>query len=430
VSLEEEDSEKIVHRSTHLFLILLVLTMVLFILWIFIGRLGVSSKAEGVVFPSTKMKSIQHLEGGIVQSIHVKEGDLVQAGQVLLRLETVANASEIAELKTLILSTKIDILRFQAELKIQDKLIFPKVYVSKNKTLTIQAQQLFLSRMRTLSGNINLQKKQIQQTQHAMTEVKARMKNSALSLKLIKEKIAISKDLLKDDLTNRFSHIDLLREKNSINSKLEEDTAVLKKSAALLLEKRLDLEKVHNEFKEDVRKKLEAANRTLQNLNEKIARFSDALRRTEIRAPVNGVIKQLYVVTKGGVVKPGETVLDIIPSGDQLVIEAKLPVDDVGYITVGQSATIKLSSVSGLRYDNLMGKVVQISPDSIQPPEGAPYYSVRIETSKNYFEDGNLRYKLYPGVQVRVNIQTGKRSLFSYLIGPLFRSFDEALQEK
>jgi adhesin transport system membrane fusion protein len=142
------------------------------------------------------------------------------------------------------------------------------------------------------------------------------------------------------------------------------------------------------------------------------------------------VIKTLHVTTIGGVIRSGDTVVDIVPGEDRLIIEAKLPTQDIGYVREGQTAVVKLASSDADRFGSLEGTVMSVSPDTILTPEGEPFYRVRIKTENEYFEKGKRRYQLYPGMQVLANIQTGNRTVIEYLVSPLIYSMGDAMQER
>ncbi|MHA1598186.1 MAG: HlyD family efflux transporter periplasmic adaptor subunit, partial [Alphaproteobacteria bacterium] len=146
--------------------------------------------------------------------------------------------------------------------------------------------------------------------------------------------------------------------------------------------------------------------------------------------PVDGVVKSLYVTTIGGVLKPGQTVADVVPGGDRLIIEAKLETQDIGYVQAGQSVIVKLTSADAMRFGNMEGTVTNVSPDTLVTQDGLSYYKVRIETEKDRFQRGDLQYRLYPGMQVVTNILTGKRTVLEYIAGPLLNSMDEAMTER
>ena len=149
-----------------------------------------------------------------------------------------------------------------------------------------------------------------------------------------------------------------------------------------------------------------------------------------LRSPVDGVVKTLYVVTIGGVVGPGATVADVVQVGDRLIIEAMIPTQDIGYVLPGQTALVMLASSDAIRFGNLKGEVVHVSPDAIEAAGGAPFYKVRIATEKDFFERHGVIYRLVPGVQVTCSIRTGQRSVLAYLTDPFLGSFQTALRER
>jgi adhesin transport system membrane fusion protein len=183
-------------------------------------------------------------------------------------------------------------------------------------------------------------------------------------------------------------------------------------------------------FMDDNQSALDEARRTYNELYQRIQKYEDSLDRTVVRSPVNGIVKVLHLATIGGVVRPGDAIADIVPGGDRLIVDAELPTQDIGYVSVGQAATIKLTSADAARFGNLYGKVVHVSPDTLENSQGQPYYKVRIETEKAYFERDLLRYNLFPGMQVMASIQTGKRTVIQYIFDPILGNMGNAMQER
>jgi len=165
-------------------------------------------------------------------------------------------------------------------------------------------------------------------------------------------------------------------------------------------------------------------------LTQRQKKFADSFKRTTIRSPVDGIVKTLYVVTVRGVIRPGMTIMDIVPATDRLVVEARLPIGDIGYVHPGQDAIVKLASRDARRFGNIKGKVYNVSPDAITSNEGGAFYTVRIETEKDYFESENKKYKLYPGIQVMAFIRTGSRTVVEYLLDPFLNKLGHSLQER
>jgi adhesin transport system membrane fusion protein len=175
---------------------------------------------------------------------------------------------------------------------------------------------------------------------------------------------------------------------------------------------------------------LEDASREIVQLNEIKKKLLDSLSRTVITAPVDGIIKELVYYTEGGVIPPNSSVMNIVPTGKELIIEAKLPTADIGFIKEGQSATIRLASADAINFGNIEGIVIKISPDATQDDSGQTYYKVEIKTQKTYFEYNEQRYNLTPGVEVSASILTGERTIAEYLLNPLLNISTSAIRER
>jgi adhesin transport system membrane fusion protein len=426
----EQSQEEDVQKTTHLFLGLCVLLCVSFFVWASVGKLDIVSMATGEVIPSSQVKSIQHLEGGIVRKIAVREGDHVKKGQPLVILEPTASGADVGELQVRLNSLRVTIASLESEAAGLKKPVFPEDLSKSQPLLIKQALEQFDKRKRQRLSDVTSYKEVVLQRRQNIKETSARIKNQRRSYSLLKEQIKISEALLKDDLTNRYNHLNLLRDDSRMRGKVEEDVAALQRNKSALKEAQAKLENIKNEQAVGIGKKLEEARLNYNKLVQRILKFEDNLSRTVLRSPVNGVVKTLYVVTIGGVLKPGFTVVDIVPGGDRLIIEAKLPTQDIGYVRRGQQALVMLASADAMRFGNLTGKVVRVSPDTLVTNEGMPFYKVRIETEQDHFQRGKLKYQLFPGMQVMTNIQTGQRTVLEYIFDPFLRSFNDAMLER
>ena len=430
LSGSEQSQEEDVKKTTHLFLGLCVLLCVSFFVWASVGKLDIVSMATGEVIPSSQVKSIQHLEGGIVRKIAVREGDHVKKGQPLVILEPTASGADVGELQVRLNSLRVTIASLESEAVGLKKPVFPKDLLKSQPILIKQALEQFDKRKRQRLSDVTSYKEVVLQRWQNIKETSARINNQRRSYSLLKEQIKISEDLLKDDLTNRYNHLNLLRDGSRMRGKVEEDVAALQRNKSALKEAQAKLENIKNEQAVGIGKKLEETRLNYNELLQRILKFEDNLSRTVLRSPVNGVVKTLYVVTIGGVLKPGFTVVDIVPGGDRLIIEAKLPTQDIGYVRRGQQALVMLASADAMRFGNLTGKVVRVSPDTLVTNEGMPFYKVRIETEQDHFQRGKLKYQLFPGMQVMTNIQTGQRTVLEYIFDPFLRSFNDAMLER
>jgi len=455
-----------VDKTTKVFFYLCVTFCVSFFIWASVAPLDIVSDAIGEVVPSSKVKRIQHLEGGIVREIKVREGDVVEVGQPLIELEATASDSTVEELNVRVTSLQTQIGRLEAESKWFDDPVdqkqsageptkktdnkislngggtevvvdpysvepsFSQQLEADSPGLVRQAKELYNARRDRFVNDINAQKEKIKQRVQDIEEIVARIRNQRQNLKYVQEQIEISEELLKDKLTSRYKHLGFLKEESGLVSKIEEDEAALARSKSILSAAKEQVAQISNTFHEEVQEELRKSRRELLEFTQRLRKTSDSLSRTIIRSPANGIVKSIYVMGEGEVVQPGMTVMDIVPGGDKLVIEAHLALGDIGYVQVGQPATVKLATGDARMFGNLDGLVKQISPDAITTPEGDTYYRVLVETKSDRFEKGGLRYQLYPGMRLLVGIKTGERTVMEYLMYPYFDTLYHGLQER
>ena len=417
-------------RTARLFLWLTGALVFFFLAWAAVAPLDVVSTASGQVIPSTKVKSVQHLEGGIILDIKVREGDVVTAGQPMVVLEKIFQGASVEELEVRITALKAEVARLEALATGKDAPEFPPGLAESHPELVRETMDYFSSSISRLENGMDAQRENIIQRQQDISEIDARLRNNNRSLKLVRDQIKLSAELLKDNLTTEFQHLAYLREESSLLNKIEQDRAALPRAKSSLTEARRRLEGIETEFRESAKEDLLKSRQELEEFSQRMRKFADSLQRTVIRSPVDGVVKRLHFVTIGGVVRAGDTIVDVVPSSDRLVVEAHLPISDIGYVQEGQVAVVKLASADAARFGKLDGKVMHVSPDTFTTPDGKTYYSVRIETEGDSFTHGDFDYKLIPGMIVVAYIHTGTRTVLEYLLDPFIGAVDQALQER
>lgn len=463
--MQSDDNRDIrVDKTTQTFFYLCAAFCISFLLWAAISPLDIVSNAVGEVIPSSRVKRIQHLEGGIVRVVKVHEGDVVEVGQPLLELEATASDSTVEELNVRVSSLQMQVLRLECESQwfvddltvdpngaddifeptdsdeavgghlksdpLSVELIIPDDLQKASPDLVVQARQLYHARRDRLINDLNSQREKIKQREQDIQEITVRIRNQNQSLRYVREQIKISEDLLKDKLTTRYKHLGFLKEESSILSKIQEDKAALERSRSALVGAKEQLEQISNSFHEEVQAELRGAQRELLEYSQRLRKVTDNLQRTVIRSPANGIVKSIYIMGEGEVVQPGVTILDIVPAGDKLVIEAHLALGDIGYVQRGQPATVKLASGDARMFGNLEGTVKNISPDAITHPDEGMYYKVLVETESDHFEKGTRKYQLYPGMRVMVGIKTGERTVMEYLLYPYFDTLYHGFHER
>lgn len=382
---------------------LLIIFLICFSLVIINLRIiEVLSLADGEVIPQSRIKYIQHLEGGIVEKILVNEGEKVESNQPLVILSKAKASSEYEEIESRLNSIELSILRINAEKKFLDRIPDSKILSTFDAEKIKFENELLMSRKKNIESEKKTMKKNI--------------KNIQKRYKLLKEQTTISEKLLKAEATNRFKHLDLLRELSNLEGQLDEQK---NKLDTLLLN-----------FDEQLNSELSRLKNEKSELVKRIKKYSDSLNRTILKSPVSGVIKYISVNSKGAIVAPGVTVVEIVPEDDKLIIEAKLPLSEIGYVKVGLATKIRLNSSEGSRFKPIIGKVVFVGADRISTNDEEGYYLVKIETDQNSFTKGKEIYNLYSGVPVAVGIITGKRSFLDYFLSPFLNNITFSLSER
>lgn len=374
-------------RQLTLWLVASAITI--FIAWSGFASLDEVAIGEGRVTPASKGQVIQSLEGGILSELTVREGDVVQAGQKLATLDPVQARSSMEEALERIAALEARAARLHAEMNDEPEVVFP-AELAGDKAVIARERQLFAANRRAFHENV------------------ANLRNQ---LRLAEDELKIALPLLRTGATNE---VEILR---------------LKQKVAELSTK---LSATQSEYY--VALKADYAN-TMADLGplRKIREGrADQLRRTVITSPAKGIVKDIRVSTIGGVVTPGGVLMEIVPLGDQLLIEARLSPRDIAFIHPDQDATVKISAFDSSIYGTLPARVERISPDTIedQVDRRIYYYRVYVLTEHAYLEtrDGK-RHPILPGMVATAEIRTGRRTVLDYLLKPLNRAA-EALRER
>lgn len=401
-------------------------------LWAALAPLDVVSIARGEVAPASRVKTIQHLEGGIVSEILVEEGSVVKKGEALIRLDSVRARSEYDELQKRLTGLRVDVARLTAESGGKDQPTFPPELERAGPDLIARARETFDTRRRRFTHDARTQENLISQREADLRELTRRLADAQKTLEIVTSQVTISENLIRSDLSNRMAHLEVLRQQQLLRAQVNGDQIALPRAEAALREAHERLGSIREGFQEQARKDLAAAQQQVDELSERAVKLANTEERTVLRAPVDGIVKTLGVATEGGVIQPGQTVAEIVPVEDRLIIEAQLPIQDIGYVHPGQPVRVTLASPDASLFGALDGTVVRVSPDAVvtSGADARSFYKVRVETARNRFQVGAWEYRLYPGMQVQCAIRVGTRSVFEYLLSPWFRSLRFAFQER
>ncbi len=273
-------------------------------------------------------------------------------------------------------------------------------------------------------------KQQANQRELEVQELEAKRKSAANNLGLSRERLKMSASLLQEGLTARMEHLSLQAEVESLEGELQALGPALPRARAAVAEAAQRLREGELRFQRQARDELGDTEQTIARVQELLAQATDQGVRAEIKSPIDGVVKKLRYNTIGGVVAPGEAVMDIVPTGEKLVIQAKLSPIDRGYVNSGQQAVVKVSTYDFVRYGGLRGVVSQVAPDASTDKSGAIYFEVVVETDKAYLGEVAGTLPITPGMQATVDIHTGTQSVMDYLIKPVLKLREEAFRER
>lgn len=367
---------------SHLILWAIVFFIIIFYLWAKNAVLDEVATGEGKVIPSSQIQIVQNLEGGIVEEIRVREGDMVDKGQVLMLLSDTLFLSKYSELQKKLDDLKIELIRIEAEINNTPLIYLPEM--KKNNPELVAAEiGLFNARItekKQLQEDINLASKELEMTAPLV------------------QKGAVSP-------------VEVLRLKRTVSE----------------LQGKIHL------YNSQMMERYNEAKGEYIRIQEEMRAAKDRVTRTVIRSPVKGIIKQSKVNTIGGVIRPGMDIFEIVPVDDTLLIEAKLKPDDIGFVHQGQKAMVKISAFDFSIYGGLRGVIEQISADTIideDKKDDKSYYVVRVRTSQNYLGTEEKPLYIIPGMQATVDIKTGTKTVLDYILKPLLKTKQKALRER
>ena len=402
-------------------------SMTVLLLWSAFAVLDEVTRGEGKVIPSRQIQILQSMDGGIVSEILAREGQTVKVGDLLLKVDPTRMVSSLRENQSqyLALLAKGARLRALAE---GSRFVPPDEVVKQAPEIVEQERTLYESRRAELDATIGVARQQSTQRSQELISVRARREQAAQSYTLTARELEMTRPLVR---TGAVSDVELLRlERDVARYRGERDSANsdIPRLESAVAEANRKIQEVELTFRNVARSELSEVNAKLSALSEGSAALEDRVKQTEIRSPVNGTVKQLKVNTVGGVVQPGKDVIELVPSDDALLLEAKVLPRDIAFLRPGQKALVKFTAYDFAVYGGLEATLEQIGADSVVDEKGNAYFVVRVRTLSNTI--GQQKLPIIPGMVAEVDILTGKKTVLSYLLKPILRAQAKALTER
>lgn len=408
---------------------LVVLLMAALAVWAWFTPLDEVAVAKGAVAPEGKIKVVQHLEGGIIRELMVAEGDTVTAGAPLLRLELDAERSNPEELRAELDGLLLARAPWAAEID-GTAPDFDTGAAGRRPEDAARARQTFEARQAEIESALDVANKRIRQRGLAIETLITRQRAKQNDLALARENLAIASQAAISGLATRTEELELQREVEQLVGDIDTLTAEIRQARADRDEARARLTEARSRYAAEATERLGEIDRQIAQIRETLASAQEQTLRTTIRAPIDGVVKKMRYHTIGGVVRPGEAIMEIVPARDDLVIEAQLHPRDRGYVAVGQRATIKITTYDFTRYGTLDGRLTLIGADADETEEGDPYFRLVVEADRPYLGSADNPLRISSGMEAEVDIHTGTRTVLEYFLRPLLRLRHDAFRER
>lgn len=432
---KENENKPTIRKPLIIGLIIVVFFILGFLIWAALAPLESAAVASGRIVIDTNRKTIQHLEGGIIRDIYIREGSHVKQGDKLITLDTTQSLARMQLFQGQLNSALALEARLIAEAE-NAKLITYPASLMKNqsdpevvKIITGQ-QEIFDKRRQSFNDNINILKERVEQLKNEIASLQSQEKSYDAQLILINEELKAVSYLAEKKYIDLPRLLALKREAQRLQGNRDEQRALIAQAEQKIGETQLQMVSLESDKQNKIAQDLRDTQTTISDLNEKLRSAQDVLQRTNIAAPKSGTVIKLNYHTIGGVIEPGQPILDLVPDDEPLIIEVRLNPLDIDVVHPGLFARIRLLAYKQRTMPVIDGKVIQVSPDAIQDEKtGESYYLARVLIDPSELKQLK-NVQLYPGMPAQVLIVTAKRTPFQYLLDPIRESIFRAFREQ
>jgi adhesin transport system membrane fusion protein len=417
--------------ASNLLLWFVVAFIIAFFLWASFTKLDRTVRGQGRVIPSARLQIVSNLEGGVVQEILVHAGQQVRAGDVLIRLDPTLSGSELGSGQATVTALQVKIARLAAE--VQDR--EPAYPATGDPAIADQIrieQALHASRLANLAGIIGAGQARISEVERSVAEAEATYRGRTSTYQQREAEARIIRPLVERGIEPRLSLVQAESAADVARSEMEGAAQTIARARSGVAEARSTLAQAHQEWRAQAGTELATAQAELASRSRALPALANRMERTVLRAPLSGRINRILVTTVGGTVHAGEPVVEIVPSGDSLLIEARVKPADIAFVRLGQHARVAITAYDRAVYGLLEGSVVGISPDAVaEERTGETYYLVRVRTTENVLRDPDGHpMPIGPGMVAEVDLLGEKRTVLQYLLTPITRMGETAFREQ
>ncbi|MCV4283995.1 HlyD family type I secretion periplasmic adaptor subunit [Pseudomonas capsici] len=399
------------------------------LIWAHYAVLQEVTTGEGKAIPSSKVQVIQNLEGGIVTEIFVREGQVVNKGDTLLRLDDtrfLSNRGE-SEVDRLTLTAQVERLAAEAE---GLPLLLPQELLDKAPQVAADERALHESRQRRLDGEQRTLNEQLRQKTQELAEFRSRQEQFRNSLALVQQELDMSIPLVGSGAVSPVEILRLKRNAVEMRGSMNANTLAIPRAEAAINEIKSRIQESELSFRSEASRELNEKRADLAKISANRIAIDDRMTRTTVTSPVRGIVKTLKINTIGGVVQPGSDLLEIVPLEDNLLIEARVRPQDVAFLHPGQKAMVKFSAYDYTIYGGLPARLEMIGADTVTDDKGNSFYLIQVRTDQNHLGGDEKPLLIIPGMVATVDIITGEKSVMDYLLKPVLKGGSGALRER
>ena len=424
--LVEGSSREEATRNSRTMIRTVLVIVIIALIWSALTKVDEITRADAKVIPSRQLQLIQSADGGIVSEILVREGQTVEKGQVLLKLDQTRMTSNVKESKAQTFSLRAKVARLKA-LAEGTNFVPPDATQPDEIRVVQEEKRLFEDRRSELSAVLGISRQQVAQRQQELVEMQARRIQAQRSLELSTKELDVTRPLLKSGAVSEVDILRLEREVARFRGEQDQAGAQIARVQAAILESQRKTQEAELNFKNDSRKDLAETLSKLNSMSEGEVALTDRVDKSLVRSPVKGVVQRLLINTVGSVAVAAKDLIEIVPLDEALILEARVPHKDIAFLRPGQRATVKFTAYDYSVYGGLDAVVNNISPDAITTEEGVAYYLVRVETNNTQL---GMNLPIIPGMRATVDIVSGRKSILAYLMKPVLRAKAYAFTER
>ena len=424
IQLEESDAPGVVSVGIYATIVF----MFGFVIWSMVTPVNEVAVSTGEVLPQGNNYVVQHFEGGIVEKLYVKNGAMVSKGETLMQIAPVATESDFEQLSSRQAALKMQAVRLDALLK-KETPVFAEL-AEEYPRLAASEYSSYLAQMQSQQSQLDTAKVRVEQREQELIREQSKTKALKNELSVLDQQVKMREKLSKRGAVSKSELLEYQAERAETRTSYIQARANIEVNSRAVREAKQALTELEHRLHEQLRLENGKVEAELSELEQQLLKFDDRVSRLSIRAPAAGVVKGLEVNTIGSVIDAGQILMEIVPSNEKLVVQAKVSTDDVGHVHTGMEAVIKVGSYDPQLFGTVTGVVERISASTFFDEQNQPYYKAVISLEKDYLGSEERRHRIIPGMTVQADIRTGQKTVLDYLLKPVYRGFQNAFQER